>query len=541
MLPGLILWKSRWLHRTVWSLALLCLGAIPALGHFVYLVPAPDGQSVRVVFSETLEPDEAVGVEKLAALKLFAKTGDKTTPVALTPDGHSLKGALPEKTETVHGKLVYGITTRGDQSSLLVYHPKALVGSVPTAVSGATSPEVVVVKAQGGHRFQLIDQGKPVPNAEGSIVFASGKKEKVTTDKDGLSAIFQEKGQFGIWLRHTVAKAGMHQGKPYAVEKHYATLVGNLDLASAAWQPLPRAVSSLGAVVCDGFLYVYGGHCGKTHTYSTSDVLGTFQRLDLAGGKPWETLPSGPIAQGMNLVSHKGRIYRVGGMQPRNAPGQPADNHSLDTIDVFDPKTGQWSAGPKLPAGRSSHDAVVVGDRLVVVGGWEMKGKGIKPVWHDTTLICDLSAAQPVWTMIPQPFQRRALTATAQGNQVYVLCGLDAQGGQSTETDILDLTTRTWSKGPEVPGDRVGFSPAAATVGRQVLVNTFDGPLLRLKADGSAWETVGQAQKPRMVHRLVTHGGQAILVGGAARGGNVAELESIPLQGGADTPTSSAQ
>src|SRR5688500_2695034 len=91
---------------------------------------------------------------------------------------------------------------------------------------------------------------------------------------------------------------------------------------------MPKAVSSFGAVECDGYLYVYGGHAGKTHSYDTKSVLGTFHRLKLDGGTKWEELPGGPIAQGMNLAAHKGKVYRVGGMQPKNAPGEAADNHS---------------------------------------------------------------------------------------------------------------------------------------------------------------------------------------------------------------------
>src|SRR5688500_12139998 len=78
--------------------------------------------------------------------------------------------------------------------------------------------------------------------------------------------------------------------------------------------PLPQAVSSLGAAACDGWLYVYGGHSGKTHSYSTDTVVGTFRRLKIDGGKRWEDLPGGPIAQGLALVEHKGKLYRIGGM-----------------------------------------------------------------------------------------------------------------------------------------------------------------------------------------------------------------------------------
>lgn len=300
---------------------------------------------------------------------------------------------------------------------------------------------------------------------------------------------------------------------------------------SPSLPPLPKAVASFGAVECDGFLYVYGGHAGKTHNYDTEAVLGTFHRLKLDGGTAWESLPGGPIAQGMNLVARGGKVYRVGGMQPRNKKGEPADNHSLASCARFDPKTRKWEDLPDMPAGRSSHDVVVVGDKLVVVGGWQVKGKGEKSVWHDTTLILDLSAKEPKWQSVPQPFQRRALTATAVGSKVYVLGGLGAEG---KPTDVFDAETKKWSTAAALPLEgkkAMSFSPAAATVNGRVIVNTVAGPVYRLTADGEAWEKVGGAEVPRMVARLIPAGPSAVLlVGGASPGeGNVDDIEVVKL------------
>ncbi len=294
--------------------------------------------------------------------------------------------------------------------------------------------------------------------------------------------------------------------------------------------PMPTPVASFGATVCDGYVYVYGGHAGETHSYDTKSVLGTFHRLKLDGGTRWEELPGGPIAQGMNLVTHAGKVYRVGGMQPRNEPGDKADNFSLTDCARFDPARKVWEPLPPLPAGRSSHDVVVVGDKLVVVGGWQMKGKSEKSVWHDSTLILDLGTGTPKWEAVPQPFQRRALTATAVGSKVFVIGGLGAEG---KATDIYDVASRTWSTGPALPLEgkkAMSFSPAAATVNGRVVVNTASGAMYRLTADGHAWEKVGQCATPRLVARLVPHGSDAVLIGGARPGeGNTATLEVVRI------------
>jgi N-acetylneuraminic acid mutarotase len=294
---------------------------------------------------------------------------------------------------------------------------------------------------------------------------------------------------------------------------------------------MPKAVSSFGAVETDGYLYLYGGHAGKTHTYSTDDVMGTFHRLKLDGGTKWEPLPGGPIAQGLNLTAHKGLIYRAGGMQPKNKAGEPSDNHSLADVARFDPASGKWESLPPLPAPRSSHDLVTAGDKLVIVGGWQMKGKGEKPEWPNTALVLDLAAAKPEWKEIPQPFKRRALTAVAVGTKVYAIGGLGLEGAER-RVDVLDVATGKWSEGPDLPGsDRNAFSPTACAVGGRVVVNTSAGPVYRLTEKGDGWEKVGDAATKRMVARLIPLGADRVVLLGGATGvtGNADSLEVIPF------------
>jgi N-acetylneuraminic acid mutarotase len=217
-------------------------------------------------------------------------------------------------------------------------------------------------------------------------------------------------------------------------------------------------------------------------------------------------------------------------MIPKNEPGQPADTFSTRECAAFDPKAGKWQPLPDLPAGRSSHDVVVVNDTLVVVGGWDQKGKGEKPTWHDTTLTLDLKAKDARWQSVPQPFKRRALTAAAVGTKVYVIAGLGAEK-TDRQVDILDVATGKWATGPKLPGDdRVAFSPAATVVDNRLVVNTNAGPVYRLNDAADGWEQVGDAAASRHVARLVPHGKEhVVLIGGAGGGGNVAEVEVIRL------------
>jgi N-acetylneuraminic acid mutarotase len=261
---------------------------------------------------------------------------------------------------------------------------------------------------------------------------------------------------------------------------------------------MPEASSSFGAVASDGWLYVYGGHVVRTHSYSTEAVSGKFNRLNLADGRTWESLPDGPKLQGMNLVAHRGRVYRVGGMQPLNAPGQAQDIRSVAEVARFDPATRRWEALAPLNDARSSHDVAVVGDTLFVVGGWNLRGS--QPTeWPDGMEVMDLSAATPAWRRVPQPFKRRALTATALDGKVYVLGGFDEQSQVVRRVSIYDVASAQWSVGPDLPGGTMsGFGPAACVVDGRLFVSIDDGSVYRL--DGAVWQLVGKGT-PRIVHR----------------------------------------
>jgi YHS domain-containing protein len=314
------------------------------------------------------------------------------------------------------------------------------------------------------------------------------------------------------------------------------------DKSTPAYPPLPKAESSFGAVELDGFIYVYGGHAGTAHVYSTETNLGTFQRLAVKGGTKWESLPGGPGLQGLNLAAAGGKVYRVGGMHASNKPGEKGDLRSLAEVAAFDPKGGKWSPALAMPAGRSSHDVVAVGSKIIVIGGWEMKGPNEKSVWSEEAFVLDTTARVPEWTAIPQPFKRRALTAAALGDRVYVIGGLTESGEITRKVAVLDIKTGKWSEGPEIPGtDRVGFSPAATVVNGKLILNTSDKSVYALNEKGTAWDKVGATVESRFVHRLVPGEGDSVVaIAGAGPRGPHASLEVVKLAGGSASPVPAA-
>lgn len=304
--------------------------------------------------------------------------------------------------------------------------------------------------------------------------------------------------------------------------------------AQVPQQPsLPEPTSSFGAVALDGWLYVYGGHVVPTHSYSTESGSGRFHRLRLGGGTAWEALPGGPKLQGMNLAAHGQYVYRVGGMEARNTPGAKPDLHSVAEVARFDPPSQNWDRLPPLPEGRSSHDVVAVGNRLYVVGGWNMQG-GSRSEWAETVATIDLAQAAPAWSTIAQPFKRRALVAATLDARVYVIGGIDHTDKVQLTVNVLDTTTATWSEGPPLPKGAInGFSPAAAVHAGRLYVSVGDGGLHRLSSDGASWEPVSKGT-PRIVHRMVVDGDRLLILGGASKGTNLDLVEAVVVGASGD-------
>jgi outer membrane protein assembly factor BamB len=330
-------------------------------------------------------------------------------------------------------------------------------------------------------------------------------------------------------------------------------LLGLLSTGSRAASPLPpmpEPATSFGAAMSDGWLYVYGGNTGQAHEFNRECVKGDFFRLQMDGNAAWEKLPGGLPLLSCPLVSDAGKIIRIGGMNARNEKGAKNDLHSTDEVMQFDPATQQWAALPKLPEPRSSHDAAILDHTLYVGGGWNIAGgedEGAPTKWYETMLSLDLRAPDKGWHSQPQPFQRRALAAVAQGGRVWFIGGIDNHDELSSAVDWFEPATGKWGKGPNLPEEAMaGFGAAACAQGGRLYVSPFSGKLLALSTDGTKWDEVARLEPARFFHRLLPLAdGRLVVVGGSSRKGHVAELEVISPNAGETAPaakeTSSAK
>lgn len=303
----------------------------------------------------------------------------------------------------------------------------------------------------------------------------------------------------------------------------------------AASQPppdLPAPVASFGAAATpEGDVYIYGGHAGVRHKYNKEEVNGDLY-LWKAGMTEWKKLGSSEPAQGASLIALPDRVLRIGGMAAQNAKEEKQSLWSSETTTSYDLAKGEWSELPKFAERRSSHDSVVIGNTLYVVGGWSLGGGSmttIQPIWHGTYLTLDLSKPDATWETHEQPFKRRALAVHAVGDKLYAIGGMNDHEEPVTDVSILDTKTGKWTTGPSLPGDRMGgFGFSAIAHEDRLFASGLPGHLLELRGD--AWVPIAQLAHPRFFHRLVPGGkNKLIALGGEGRKGGKTPPEIIPL------------
>lgn len=304
--------------------------------------------------------------------------------------------------------------------------------------------------------------------------------------------------------------------------------------AANALPPIPQPATSFGAAISNGWLYAYGGNTGKAHEFNNECVKGDFFRLQLPAGTAWETLPSGQPLLSSSLVNYEGKVIRLGGMSAHNAKGAKNDLHSTDEVVQYDPAKGQWEPLPKFPEPRSSHDSVVADHILYVGGGWKLAGDdgdGVHSKWYDTMLTLDLRAPDKGWQSHPQPFQRRAIAAVAQGGRIWFVGGMDSKDEPSRAVDWYEPASDKWGKGPDLPeGAMAGFGVAACEQGGKLYISPLSGKVLTLSTDGTKWDEVTKLSPPRFFHRLLPmQDGRLVAVGGSNRKGHVTSLELVSL------------
>lgn len=224
------------MHRGWFALSLLLLTSTLAHAHFIWIVPADDNASAKVIFSDSLQPDRPELLAKIAKTELLLYPRDaKPLPVKWTDGKDAFNVKWPDQqAQRLAGACNYGVITKGNDPFLLKYYAATSLGHRYQAVNPAWDRMELVIKdmadARGILVFQVEWQGKPLANAEVVLLTPDeGKTEEGKTDAQGLvrfgkPGVKPMAGLYGVRARHVEAKEGEQDGKKYKEVRHYSTL-----------------------------------------------------------------------------------------------------------------------------------------------------------------------------------------------------------------------------------------------------------------------------------------------------------------------------
>jgi len=531
-----------------------------ALAHFPWIVLDQEGK-VLCVFGEDPTQRTYACPESLAEAKFFVQAGDgQRTQIQTTAvDTASLVGLVSDY-RTSDGSLVFATVKYGVyHGTLLNYYCAHQCLPLPNRLPSIDSQPLpmdlcgFVVNNGQGVDVHIYWQGKPLANAEVQLLDSDGAK-KVSSKTDFQGAVPFGTDVLGTGLNAIIVghklegQSGELDGESFGTSSNYLTLTFDKPTAkstlasSEATQmnvnplpALPYGITSFGAARIGQRLYVYGGHTGSAHSYSRQEQSNELICLDLektdAG---WEVLSKDQRLQGLALVAYQQKLICVGGFSAKNEEGGDHDLHSVAGVRVFDTQANQWSDLPALSAPRSSHDAMVLNDKLYVVGGWQLDGLK-QTQWHSSALSLDLADTSAGWQELAVPqMQRRALVLAAHQGKLFAIGGMDAKGGPTRGVKVYNPASDQWSEGPSLLGAEAmqGFGAAAWSVDGQLVVTSIDGAVQVLSEDMSKWIAGPITRDARFFHRLLPFGkGKVVSIGGAnMESGKFLEPEVISLR-----------
>ena len=173
--------------------------------------------------------------------------------------------------------------------------------------------------------------------------------------------------------------AAVVEGNTVYISPHSLNQVYSCHVISGdqKWSTLPRhRYSDFSLVLINGLLTSVGGYSGGHYTNSLLSLTGE------GGKRLWsEVFPAMPTPRGDTAsVTTEQALIVAGGFSGRR----------LDTVEVMDIPSRQWSTASRLPQSFSSMSATICGDQLYLAGGLNESDKASKSV-----LTCSLTDLLP--------------------------------------------------------------------------------------------------------------------------------------------------
>jgi hypothetical protein len=283
-------------------------------------------------------------------------------------------------------------------------------------------------------------------------------------------------------------------------------LDGPLAAARRARRPTLGATGTfLGALAS---LVIIGGCAGPVPRSSTV----------VAG--PWTTVAAAPTAlTEVAVAAHDGKIWVAGGLRQ--------DGSASDELLLFEPASGRWTSGPRLPEAVHHAALVQTRDGLVLVGGYVGNAA--------TAAVRRLDEGDTAWADdVPLPEPRAAGAAAFDGSRIVYAGGVGS-GGVASE--VFARAEEGWKRIGRLPRAREHLAATSNGAGLTFVLGGRVGGLDRNLATvdlvaGDSVTTLGDLPTARGgVAAFWWPSLGACLAGGESVGGTNPQVECMDAAG----------
>lgn len=248
------------------------------------------------------------------------------------------------------------------------------------------------------------DSSRPIKRHEAAFVKVGGQMVLLGGRRIQPVSLFDIEAQ--TWSQGSPPPVEIHHFQP-VVHEDKVVIMGAFTGGYPDETPLP-------------LIYIYDP---ATDTWATGDSIPADRRRGAAG-----------------VVFHEGSMYLVSGIQRGHMSGH------VPWLDKYDPATGRWEQLPDAPRSRDHFQAIVVEDKLYLLGG--RRSNAPDAVFANPVAEIDVfDFATGAWSTLPEPLPTlRAGNYVAQmENEILVLGGeSEAQQTAHNEVEALNVHSHQW-------------------------------------------------------------------------------------------------
>uniref|UniRef100_A0A8C2Z6X8 Kelch-like family member 40a n=1 Tax=Cyclopterus lumpus TaxID=8103 RepID=A0A8C2Z6X8_CYCLU len=293
-----------------------------------------------------------------------------------------------------------------------------------------SSPDIMkeLDLVKNAHRGLLPKPSKPSSNgAEGG----EGSEEEDEEDEGYLPGILNNNPRFGMFeleLILMISDTGTVAYDP----------VGNECFVVSKSTEIPKNHCSL--VTKENQVFVVGGLLyneeNKDEPFSSY-----FLQFDPVSSE-WLGMPSQPNPRCLfGLIEAENSIFVVGGKELKEG------EHALDSVIIYDRQSFKWGESDPLPYEVYGHGTVSHKGRVYVIGGKSESKKCLRRV-------CVYNPTKFEWKdLAPLKTARSLFGITVHQDQIFVVTGV-TDVGLTSSVEVYDIANDKWSEFTEFPQER---------------------------------------------------------------------------------------